>query len=583
MSNRGLTVYTPSANSWFTIRSNETFHRFHKAIRWRLFGPANRLTVWQGLCVSHIKSALCELLVPTRFNPRIRWLMPGCARLLPLFCLSGLAAMFVYRISLCEADVDMWHEMAWAREAVSRGEAPWEDCFAYTPTLSPCVHHEWGAGMIAYCLATHGGGAAIVAAKFLLALSLAVVCWKCARRRGASFATLGFLAPVAIMLSDDGFSTIRAQVYSFLFCALLLYWLDRDREGSRRWIGIWLLVFVCWLNLHAGFLVGAGLWSLHALEQWRRGQPHAHLAAAGVLMIPLVAVNPYGLAYCRYLWRAVTLERPLVKEWAPLWESGHVPHISLFVLAAILLGYTVRQIGVARFPGLPIILITALYAAAHQRMLPFFAAAWICYLPAALEGTPLGQSMRKVWINREPALTAIWGLTTAGMALLTMSVAPWQLRVPGSAKPAERGAFVYPVGAVAYLAETSFQGNLMTPFDHGAYVLWKLHPQVKVSMDSRYEVAYPPEAAQENYAFYHAHPGWQETLARHSTHAVLVPRWSRLDQILGKDDSPNGGKRQPEWRRVYQDDCFSLFFSAALTSERLLVDRTGEPMSGSFP
>src|SRR5262249_37862685 len=51
-------------------------------------------------------------------------------------------------------DIDVWHEMSLFREALRAGWIPYIDRFAYTPTISPAVQHEWGAGAIAYLAAT---------------------------------------------------------------------------------------------------------------------------------------------------------------------------------------------------------------------------------------------------------------------------------------------------------------------------------------------------------------------------------------------------------------------------------------------
>jgi hypothetical protein len=38
-------------------------------------------------------------------------------------------------------------------------------------------------------------------------------------------------------------------------------------------------------------------------------------------MAALTRVNPYGWEYIRYLSYALTLDRPLLAEWAPLWDA----------------------------------------------------------------------------------------------------------------------------------------------------------------------------------------------------------------------------------------------------------------------
>ena len=113
--------------------------------------------------------------------------------------------------------------------------------------------------------------------KFLLTSGIAVGSFLLARRHGASLAILCPLAPIAIFMSWIGMTTIRAQVYTLLFIVCLFYFFDADRRGKRWWILPWLSVYLLWLNLHGGFVVGIVLYSLHFLEQLTRRQPVRHL------------------------------------------------------------------------------------------------------------------------------------------------------------------------------------------------------------------------------------------------------------------------------------------------------------------
>ena len=74
------------------------------------------------------------------------------------------------------------------------------------------------------------------------------------------------------------------------------------------------------------------------------------------------------------------------------------------------------------------------------------------------------------------------------LGLLGLAVASsnrwWELKIPTSDY---REALVYPAGVAEYLAENQFAGNVIVPFNVGAYISWKLYPAVKVNIDSRYE------------------------------------------------------------------------------------------------
>src|SRR5438552_2377130 len=101
-------------------------------------------------------------------------------------------------------DFDCWHQMALAREALALGHVPLADQFAYTPTVYPVVHHEWGTGVVMYALATHGGLGAVRTAQWALVLLVAVTCWRLATRH-ASIGVASALAPLAIIMGWAGF------------------------------------------------------------------------------------------------------------------------------------------------------------------------------------------------------------------------------------------------------------------------------------------------------------------------------------------------------------------------------------------
>jgi hypothetical protein len=102
--------------------------------------------------------------------------------------------------------------------------------------------------------------------------------------------------------------------------------------------------------------------------------------------------------------------------------------------------------------------------------------------------------------------------------------------------------------------------------------MWKLYPAVKVSMDGRYEAAYPSDLVDENFRFFMAEEGWQDTLDAHATDAVLIPRRlpvaTEMPHLTG-------------WDAVYRDDYFVLYARPHLEFRH--VDHTGRRFDGAFP
>jgi len=449
-----------------------------------------------------------------------------------------LAAFFLAWVASPPADLDVWHEMALIRESLAAGRLLVQDRFAYTPTVSPMVDHEWGAGAILYGLAWLGGSWSIVLLKYLLALATAAVALKCARLRGASFETFSVLAPLAIPLFGLGCGTLRAHAWSFLFLAILLWFLELDAAGNRRWIAAWAPLFVLWVNLHGGCIMGIAVLALYWVEQVARRRPHLHVLAAIALSCAAMAVNPFGLAYYRHMWETLRMPRPELGEWWPVW-TGAPGYVALFWITLAMAVYAVAKLGPRASRGAPILAALAAGTILHIRVVPLYAVAWVAFVPAWVSATPAGPWIARLFRKRE-AVTAVCVIATMFFVVSLAATGAWRLTVPGD---------IFPVGAVEYLREQGFHGNVMTPFEQGAYVSWRLFPAVKVSVDSRYDIAFPPAWVDESFRFYKAQPGWRETLAKYPTGLVLTLRTAAVARRM-----PDAG-----WKRVYADPWFELY------------------------
>jgi hypothetical protein len=479
---------------------------------------------------------------------------------------AALVSFFLSLTAFNLVDIDIWHEMALVRESLHAGHLLSRDIFAYTPTVYPSIHHEWGAGLVAHGLTHWFGGNAILILKYLIAVAIGIMSLCCAESLGADVQVWAVLCPIAVYLSQFGFlSVIRAQVYSFLFAACCFWFFEQDRRGRRSWLIAWLCIFPIWVNVHGGFVVGIGLLALYALERAIHGQTFWHLIFLLVATVIEIFINPFGTAYFSYIARALAMSRPHIQEWRPVWAYGSW-WTGVFLVAVVITVYSVAKVGVRRAPGLLMVIATGVEATLHCKLVPLFAIAWISHVPAYIQRTPAGQWITSFSRRRFAFVLSVWLLVTTIYLANAVRWKFWRLRVPQT-----NTTFAYPVGAVEYLREQEFVGNLMVPFHQGAYVSWKLYPAVKVSVDSRYEVAYSDEWVDRVFRFYAAEPGWRETLTKHSTDLVLIPGIMPVAQVI----------QQSGWQMVYEDREFEIFARPGLTLP--FADRTSQSYAGVFP
>lgn len=482
---------------------------------------------------------------------------------------TAVATLFAYRLSSTIVDLDIFHQMALIREWMALGALPRVDLYAFTPTIQPFMHHEWGAGALAYAVATSLGGSGISVLRFALGFGLAIVTVRTALRDGAPPLVVALLAPIAIVLLENGFPPLRAHAYSFVLAAVVLHVCERDR-AEPSW-GLWTLIplFLVWVNLHAGFVLGMVLLAVHAAERVLRGERFTRFALVLVAIAVVGGVNPYGVAYYAHIARSLGVERGLVSEWGPLWQAGVPVHQRLaYGVAAGVLAYGLAFGKRGTRDGLLVLAVTATLSARHHRLLPFFGIAWLVYCPRLLTGTVLQETLQRV--SRYPrALMGVSGAIAVAAAALIWSADPLHLRVPNDPVDGDPGAApYYPVQAVAFLETQRFHGKLLTPFGQGSYVLWKLYPAVKVSLDSRYEAAYEPSLVRELTRVYETGEGLPGVLEKYGGDAVLVPLHSRLAHA----DIP--------LRKVHQDASFAVY---ARPGVGLQPARFNPPGRGEFP
>lgn len=504
---------------------------------------------------------------------------------------AGLIGLSIGLLSYFRVvDLDLFHELAWFREVLETGELPLTDSFAYTTTISPIVHHEWGTGAVLYLwtvsLGTGATGLAVL--RLLLLVGTATLVTLVARTRGASWPALLAGAPLAVIMFVPGLSPIRAHMFTFLLLAVLLALLQKVASADDNRQLLWLIpMFLLWINMHAGFVVGLGMLGLYTLERasrlainegvrkaWGVTRWHWMMIAASSF---LILITPYGVDYPVYLLNAIIMDRPQIAEWAPIWQASFAPvALPVFIASLLAFGYSLLRTGERwQDPGALMVVIAAVFAADSIRFLPIYAVMWGAFVPAALTGSPLARLMAGWWERGGPIFTLV--VATLGLTGFWKAAHqnPLTVTVPGTSGE----IFYYPVGAVEYLNQTNFSGNLMTPFEVGAFVSWHLYPHVKVGMDSRYEVAYPPALSEEVMDVYAGRRDWRNLVERFPTDGILAPTGGALAANLRNAR----GQSKPRWEVVYRDDGYSVFLRRSMAKRQPYLNRSGQPIWGAFP
>jgi len=475
----------------------------------------------------------------------------GC--LIILVCLSAL--------SRTVADPDLWGYLAFGRLFWETGQFPYQDIFAYVPTLNLWVYHEWLTGVLFYPIYRTFGAAGLQVLKYTLGLATVYLIYLTARRRGANFwsALLGvWMAQVFLAM---GFAPVRAQVFTYLFFALSLFVLESARLSGRwRKLSILVVIQIFWCNLHGGFLAGLGLIGLYGLGEAVSRRPFwPYLAALGAASL-VTLINPYGLEYWIYLFRAISMPRPEITEWYSVvkaWQKG-IPKEPLIYFVSLAV-FTMLLALWARWREITsgLILIFTMYLGfKHARHQVFFFLAFGAYLPVLLQA--LGRKIilsdaRQVSGSRRLGLSVPIALVLVGITIYSykfLSKEPLTLTFPQTPSPRGQISLHYPVAAVEFLQKNQLSGNILSDFNWGEYLIWTLHPTCKVAMDGRYETVYTEEIYQLHSDFYNGRPGWRRILEKFPPDLILVDPRANVYALL---------QDAPDWRQAYKDDGAALF------------------------
>jgi hypothetical protein len=411
-----------------------------------------------------------------------------------------LLGVFAYAVVLAFHNItegDLWGKLAIGSSLWNTGHLPRHDLYAFTPTLRLYIDHEWGAGTIFYALLQRFGPSSLILLRIVLALGLLAVAFLNARRQGCDSCLLLLLAvPCAVCLLTGYIPVVRSHVFTFFLFALTLFCLEELTRASRWPAFVLPILMLAWSNLHGGFVVGLAVIFIYTAAAFFTRKRAGLMALVATACAAVTLINPYGLDFWRYLIPALLHPRTRILEWRPpplfAWDEFWAFRL-LFLLTVLALAFGWARVRPKNWMGLAVLALTAWMAWRSRRHGPFFGIAALMYA---------GPYFEAVWARRFNLLPAA-GLLYTGLAFWAA------LRfLPGASLTPLSPVGEDPVREVDILSLSGASGNVATPFAWGSYVSWRLYPNIKVSMDGRYEAVYPESTFELNTAFYDHDGDW---------------------------------------------------------------------------
>ncbi len=497
---------------------------------------------------------------------KIFW--PNKLEIQHLWVITVIVGVFVFVNTQPIRPNDFWWHMAVGREIVETRSIPAVDEYSFTMEGEPYPSYQvfWLAEIVLYQIYSLGGPALVIFVQSLLITSaytiLLFLCWKISHSwRIASLATL-----FAIALGLFNWA-VRPQTISYLLGVLyLLAIYSFKRSHKYRWLLVFPLGMVVWVNCHGSFVIGLVLIALWLGDEiWKilsaRFSSRENLSTRNfwVALLTLCVtllfclINPRGFGIVNYVLNLTSdpVVQNLVPEWAPPTFDADYGTVFLvgFLLCSVVMALSAKR---PNFYQIVTFLAFGILGLMTTRGVIWFGIAMAPVLadllPAlfsrdAPEREAGRSSPGKKWINLAILLILV---------LIAMVSLPWFKKyLPFPQRKAGLIYYETPVEATDFLLSEGPPGELFHDMGYGSYLIWAAQPEYKVFADPRIEL-YSADIWRDYLSLVNALPGWEEILDKHDINTIMVRSdgEQKLVEVLEKSSG---------WREIYRDEAAVIF------------------------
>jgi hypothetical protein len=461
-------------------------------------------------------------------------------------CLVYLYAALAF--SFIKADPDLWGHIKFGEQTWELGHVSPTDTFSFTAFGEPWINHEWLTEVIFYLLYSTFDSTGLLVFKFLLVIGIIHMMSQLylSREKNITAYLIHFFLLIPVMA--PGFMT-RPHLMTFIFLTILMVIIQKYYDGKTRAIYWVPLLMMIWANCHGGVLAGMGLFGIiTAVEILRalanKGKHGKLLAIIYLLSWLTVMVNPYGYKLWLFFIHSLGSSRP-IGEWDPiLILSTDKWTLKLMVLLFAISFFLPTK---KRIWEIAIIIVTIIYGFKHQRHSVMIPIVMTPYLPMQISQILKGWDVT----NKFNKLSRDFQLITQGILILFLA---WQIvSLDKKYAPNDYKILVapniFPAYAMQFMQANSINGNILTPFDWGEYIIWK-RPDSKVSVDGRFRTVYPEKILTESNLLSNGLKEGMPHIDNYPTDIIVISKREHTGNIVSKI---------PKWGKIYDDPITQIY------------------------
>ena len=467
-----------------------------------------------------------------------------------LFYITLFLLILAFSMTTTHFDFDLWARLIAGMGVIDGGHVLTEDFLSYTP-VHTWWDHEWGAGVIFYAFLKFLGPYSLIilqAVMLFLIFFTASKILKLKSKETPYNILFYFFTLMAVMENLN--NPIRCHMFSFLFFTVLIYILEKVRQGNNKLLFIIPFMTILWNNIHGGVVSGLGLIAMYALGEFLNKKSYLKYIITLVISLLTLIINPWGYKYIKFLFMANTMQRPYIVEWWGLFSKFYLfkqIKFKLFMFASVIIE-TISTYKDIKLNGIKtwyeradkvkyIVILSTLYLAiSHAKLLPFFAIATICFVYDDFYNLIKNIEFPK-WKNK------IVYISILCISIFTFLIKDFSLPV---------GINKYPVKEVEFIKLNNLKGNILSNFGFGSYISYKLYPNNLIYMDGRYEEVYYDYMVPVLKEFFLAYPNWKQLLTYFPPDIMILEKAYPIYEVINNSN---------DWQNAYEGELFGVFVS----------------------
>jgi len=458
-------------------------------------------------------------------------------------------------------------EYIWENKTIPQG-----DIFSFTAQGQSWTTHYWLTDVVFYLVFNIFGGfwPLIIFVTLIAFLSYFFVLKNSFLRGGEFFSVLVLILPIFYLTMD--LWVVRPQIFSFLFCSILLFILEKSRQQNNYKTLILIpLIILLWANCHAGVLIGLAIllmmilaniiqilikkWNIFNLSKFITKTISKRLLLF-LIIVFLVSLgfsflNPNGFKTSLYLQEIKPTAQALgIEEWKSLLLFLNIPQAKIFLGVMIVVSLFILWRFIKR-RKLDIFDLGLVFSAI---ILPLISIRHVIFFPLLIFPIFISEIANCLWwqkfLQRQQTIPKEKNLYQVLFLVFLIFLIVKVLNLPHTAL----NDTYLPIQAVNFIEKEGLQGPMYN-LEMGGYLIWRLWPEQKVFLDGRNEI-YTGKIIKDYIEIAKTEGDWETAIDEYEINYFILWYREPLYNLVVKMEPLI---KQKDFRLVYWDDVALIY------------------------